>query len=266
MRLLQRSEWGATAQLGPNMHLPAKGATIHQSVTIADDDHSLEATADVANDMRELEAIGVSRFGRFSYSFAIHPSGVVGIGAGFTVGAHTKDHNSTSFGIVFIGRFNEAPPTPEALAACVELLAWLRSTGKLVDGYYLDGHRDHKATECPGPKLYPLIQGIHAQALGNPNPHPEEDDMTPEQAKQLADTARRVDGMEEQVAGMADKLDILFEQLIGKQTKAGPEALRQLIKETHVDADVTEKRGRPAKKAAAPRKAAATKKAATTGG
>lgn len=171
MKLLLRGQWGATAPLGPAMTLPARGVTFHQSVTTA--------TSNVAADMRTLERIGVQRFGRFSYCYAIHPTGVVGVGAGATVGAHTKGHNSTRFGVVFIKQ-DADPLTAAAEAAAVELVRHL--TPSLVPAYTVDGHRDYKATACPSDAVYGRLGAIHAAAR---NPQPEVPDMTDEQARML---------------------------------------------------------------------------------
>lgn len=261
---LERSQWGATQPpSGGNMPLPAEGVTFHHTVTIATDDHDLYATADVAHDARVIEQVGIQRrLGGFPYSFSIHPSGVVVVGAGFTIGAHTKGSNSTRFGISFIGNLSTSAPTPEALEAASEVLAWLEETGRLVHGYDVDGHRNHKATECPGNQLYTQLGAIHARALSITNNNNEENEMTPEQEQQLASTARKVDTMEEQVAGLSLMVGVIYEQLIGGKGDAGPEALRQLLRETGADADATEKRTRPAKMAAPAKKAAAAKKAA----
>lgn len=150
MRLLSRAEWGATAPLYHRMNLPAVGVHIHHSVTLADDDHSLESTADVARDMREIEAVGISRFGRFSYSYAGHPSGVIGEGAGVTIGAHTEGYNSTTFGYVLIGNYENDAPTDAQVGAFGEWWRAMVAYGLLRADAYVKPHRDRKATACPG--------------------------------------------------------------------------------------------------------------------
>lgn len=175
MKLLEREAWGATAPLGPRLTSGIPGVYFHHSVT--------RPTGDPVADMRTLEAIGVDRFGIFSYCYVVFPDGTIGIGAGLTRGAHTAGLNSTRIGIVFVGDFTTDVPTPAALAAGAELLAHLGQIGALAHGYTVNGHRDQKATACPGDNLYPLLGAIHAAALHPPL----EDDMTPEQARQLAE-------------------------------------------------------------------------------
>lgn len=179
MKITSRHEWGTAdpdgSTLGPPMTLPAIGAFLHHSVTVATDDPHA--------DMRAIEAVGFSRFGRFSYCYAIHPSGEVMEGAGRTVGAHTDEHNSRYFGIVFIGNLMIAPLTAAAETAAVELLRHLADTDGLRPGWSLKGHRDQKATACPGDHVYARLHAIQEAAN-----HPEGDDMYTD-----ADRARDTD-------------------------------------------------------------------------
>jgi hypothetical protein len=159
--LLTRSEWGASVPLGHAMKLPAAHSWIHHSVT--------RAWADMARCMREIEAITTRRFGRFAYSYCIHPDGTVGEGAGSTVGAHTARHNSTSYGICFLGNFETDHPTPEALDSCAVLLRMLRHSGELAPGTHPSGgHRDTKPTACPGNFLYVQIPVLQAAVAAEP--------------------------------------------------------------------------------------------------
>lgn len=179
---LSRQHWGHTLPLGPAMTLPARESWVHHSVTIADDDGDLLATEDVVADMLEIERVGRARFGRFPYSWCIHPSGVIGEGAGFNIGAHTANHNSTSFGICAIGDYSTAAPPERMLRAYAVLLAVLEDEGAIVAGTHpTGGHRDTKATGCPGDALYNQLPAIRAMAddpaLLNPAPSRMETDM-----------------------------------------------------------------------------------------
>lgn len=160
--ILSREAWGATVPLRTDDHgrpvlvkTPAAEAWLHHSVTSPDDDGVYEATDDVARDMRELERIGKARFGLFSYSWAHHPSGWVGEGAGLTVGAHTAGRNSTSFGLVCIGNYQVNEPSQVMLESVASLLADLVRAGKLRPDFRWGGHQQAPgaATACPGSKL-----------------------------------------------------------------------------------------------------------------
>lgn len=164
MQLLDRFAWGATAGLGPAMQLPAQGVHVHHSVTAPG--------PDVAADMRELEAIGVDRFGRFSYSFCGHPSGWVGEGAGLTVGAHTAGWNSTTFGFCLIGNYEAQLVTDAQVRAFVEWRAWMVEAGWLVPGHWIVPHQTRTQTACPG--VHTLERW--PELIGH-LPVPEEDDL-----------------------------------------------------------------------------------------
>lgn len=69
-----------------------------------------------------------------------------------------------------------------------------------------------------------ILQGAGAT---DPEPEPEDDMFTDEDRR---------------------KLNVIYEQLIGSKDKAGPEALRQLLREDAADSDAVEKRTRPGKK------------------
>lgn len=173
MQIIPRHEWGARAPLGPPMTLPVGEANLHHSVTAL--------TADPLADMRAVERIGIDRFGRFSYSWAYHrPSRSLLCGAGDTIGAHTAGRNSTSLGIVLIGNYDVTPLDDTAVQDLGEALRWLVHTGRLRPDFTLRGHRDHKATACPGKHAYARLPEIRAAANTTPppaTPASEEDTM-----------------------------------------------------------------------------------------
>lgn len=107
-------------------------------------------TGDPCRDAKIVEAIGISRFGRISYSYVIHPSGVVLEGAGLAIGAHTLDHNSASFGLALIGNYEATDPTPEQVASLIDTINLLRLAGHLARFPNIRPHSDLKATACPG--------------------------------------------------------------------------------------------------------------------
>lgn len=156
IEIISRERWGAKGLLGPMMQLPAKEVFLHHSVT--------DDTADMFADIRLLETIGIKRFGRMSYSFAIHPQSVNSAmdGAGLTIGAHTAEHNSTSFGIVWIGNYQQEYPTPQMIDSTAELIKFLELHEFLVPNAPIRGHRDVKATACPGQFAYSSLPTIRA--------------------------------------------------------------------------------------------------------
>jgi N-acetylmuramoyl-L-alanine amidase len=184
MQIVARPHWGANARRGPDMRLPAREVWLHHSVTTV--------SSNPIADMRAIERVGVQRFGRFSYSYAVHPHGTVLEGAGTTVGAHTAGRNSSSFGIVLIGNYDVQTPTHDQLAAVAGLIRWLIDTGKLIRGASVGGHRDVKSTACPGGNAYSRLPEIRALVTAPHHTKTEDDDMPLDanDRKFISDTVR----------------------------------------------------------------------------
>ncbi|MFI5696111.1 N-acetylmuramoyl-L-alanine amidase [Kribbella sp. NPDC051586] len=80
------------------------------------------------------------------------------------LGAHTASFNSNSFGVAVIGNFEQAAPPAAMLESTARVIAWkldanYRSPQATIrlDGsslHTVSGHRDTKATACPGTQLY----------------------------------------------------------------------------------------------------------------
>lgn len=170
-----RPEWGATYDVSGRAlmtGLPVKFVFIHHTVTTA--------TGDPDADMRSVEAVDIAKFGVPSYSYVVHPSGVVFEGMDLHRGAHTIDNNGgplrygfndIAFGIAFIGNYEQDDPTQRALDACRDLIDNLRVARLIQDTYTIRGHRDVYATACPGSHLYPRLTELY--------PIPTEDDDMP---------------------------------------------------------------------------------------
>lgn len=73
-------------------------------------------------------------------------------------GAHAGDneYNQHGIGIVLVGNFEDAPPSAAQLAAVKRLVGALRSEYR-ISADKVVGHRDVKATECPG-KHFPMAE------------------------------------------------------------------------------------------------------------
>jgi hypothetical protein len=135
------------------MRLPATQVFIHHSVTAV--------TSMPFADMRAIESIGMQRFGQFPYSYCIHPQdGQILEGCGLLRGAHTAGRNSTSFGICWIGNYEERAPKVQQLDATRALIDRLTRDGHLAPGAAILGHRDVYATACPGRRLYDMLDVI----------------------------------------------------------------------------------------------------------
>lgn len=135
------------------MALPATSVRIHHSVT--------SVTTSPVADVQTIERIGLQRFNQFSYSYVVHPhDGEIFEGCGLRRGAHTAGQNSTSFGICWIGNYDERVPKVQQLDATRWLIHHLTERGHLVPGASVLGHRDVQSTACPGRRLYEMLDVI----------------------------------------------------------------------------------------------------------
>ena len=92
------------------------------------------------------------------------------------VGGHARAYNWGSVGIALLGDYSRAAPSPAALAALAELMAWkgnLHFIHPLREGDFIDkilpnimAHRDcQPQTTCPGNGLYALLPSIRQQVM-----------------------------------------------------------------------------------------------------
>lgn len=169
LRIIPRAEWGARHPngFGPRA-LPAREAWLHHSVTIApdlippfDDDYAA---------IRTLEQIGQDRFGGgISYTRLITPAGLVFEGHDIDrVGSHTAGHNTIAAGYCLVGNYSLTTPTDAQLIALAWVLQHDHTHGWLDQPRLDGGHRDLKATDCPGQHAYTRIGTINALAAGPP--------------------------------------------------------------------------------------------------
>lgn len=165
-RIIPRSEWGAKHRDGFGTRPVGNLETyLHHSVTT-----QLTVSATLLAEyieMRKLDDIGQARFkGGISYTFILPPSGRIYAGCSIhRIGAHTQGHNTVAAGIALLGNYQTNKPTPQQEAS----LAWLLNYGVeqrwWVHPALTGGHRDTKATACPGNAAYPRIPAINTLAI-----------------------------------------------------------------------------------------------------
>lgn len=165
-RIIPRSEWGAKYGFGPYTRpLGDLEKWLHHSVTVAPD--TVPPYSDDYAAIRAIEAIGRQRFGSygFPYTFAFTPAGLIFEGHPIDrVGAHTQGHNTKGAGFVLVGNYENMRPT----TAQREAIAWTLRHG-VERGWWKGtslngGHRDTKATACPGRYAYAEISEINRLA------------------------------------------------------------------------------------------------------
>lgn len=147
--------------LGPSQPGPVTEVNIHHTVTTA--------TTDPVRDARSVAAIGISRFGLMSYSDLAHPDGVGLEGQSGRIGAHTGGRNTISHAVSAICNCDGAVPG-DIVPTIADIIVARIAQGIVAPNPRILGHRDHKATACPGGHLYddlPRIRELVAQG-GSP--------------------------------------------------------------------------------------------------
>lgn len=97
------------------------------------------------------------------YHFLVGPSGTVYEGRGLgRNGAHAPGHNSTSYGVCLLGNFNDRLPPPSQMDGLKALCRWLVASTVVTPNPHILGHRDVRATACPGDALYNVLPSVIA--------------------------------------------------------------------------------------------------------
>jgi len=180
-QIYSRAQWGADEKLREQTapsYAEVHGGFVHHTVNAND-----YTAAEVPGIIRSIYAYHVQSRGwrDIGYNFLIDKFGRIWEGryGGVdrpVVGAHTENYNDYGFGVSAIGNFETAQPTSALLQAEGALFAWKLSLhgvsaaatnvaiGPRVFASSIMGHRDTKATACPGKYLYAKIPTIRATA------------------------------------------------------------------------------------------------------
>lgn len=178
VRFLARHDWDNSEAPRLGHIVPTTRFTrinVHHTVAIIDDAPGL---GDEIAYMRKLRTIRPDLGLDVPYSFVVfaqtNPSDcIVAEGRGWKrTGAHTAGENSSSYGVAFAGNTNIEPVTPGVLDGYRFIGRGLRDPAGARPTL---GHRDHKATACPGANLYARLPELQPPFTANPT---EGDTMT----------------------------------------------------------------------------------------
>jgi hypothetical protein len=168
-----RTSWGARApKVAPIVAPALRVAIVHHSVST-----NAYSPGEVPSILRSIQAFHMDGRGwdDIGYNFAIDRfGGIWEARSGGTeravIGAHAFEDNYESTGVVGIGEFDSAGPTPQMLASYGQLIGWkMELHGWSVDQPWnghpaVVGHRDVNETACPGQLLWNQLGTIRDAA------------------------------------------------------------------------------------------------------
>ncbi|XP_036336905.1 peptidoglycan-recognition protein SB1-like [Rhagoletis pomonella] len=153
-----RSSWNAAAARSPAR---ISGKVDYVIIHHSDNPNGCSTPADCQRLIKNIQSDhkGRRKFSDIGYNFIIAGDGNSYEGRGFGLqGSHAPNYNRNSIGIVFIGNFENTTPSQTMLQNAKDLIEHAVQQGYLKDNYTLLGHRQTKATACPGQKLYDEIK------------------------------------------------------------------------------------------------------------
>nr|WFL37688.1 peptidoglycan recognition protein D [Antheraea pernyi] len=155
---VSRSQWNARK---PNETLPLQTpvpyVVIHHSATPA----ACYTKEECCIAMRSMQNFHIDgrRWWDIGYHFGVGSDATVYEGRGWSaLGAHSLHFNSVSIGICVIGDWTGSLPPADQIKATKSLIAAGVDLGYIRPDYKLVGHRQVRATECPGDALYENIK------------------------------------------------------------------------------------------------------------
>lgn len=173
-KFVTKEAWGSTLgrQATPRTHPigATKGVTIHwEGPTMGSFPHS-----QCAGKVRSIERFHEQTRGwaDLAYSGIVCPHGYVfeGRGVGTQTAANgSSDDNDDYYALCYLGGQGD-PFTDAGKVGFIEGVQWLRSEGDA--GREVNGHRDHKSTECPGDVIYRWLQTANFSTDPTPTPAP----------------------------------------------------------------------------------------------
>ncbi|GLV39464.1 Peptidoglycan recognition protein SB1 [Carabus blaptoides fortunei] len=153
-----RTSWGArNAKKVTRMARAAQYVVIHH--TAGNQCANENACATRLKNIQSDHMSGNKNYDDIGYNFLIDHNGNIYEGRGWGVsGAHAPGYNSKSVGISIIGNYQTSQVSDKAAQAAKDVIACGVSNGKIISNYKILGHRQTKATACPGDNLYQLIK------------------------------------------------------------------------------------------------------------
>lgn len=162
MIIVTRKDWGAAGGRGRIIPIPVPWVVVHHTTNPAFACGA--ALSDECAIVRGIERHHVieEEWAGIGYQWLIAvPSGHVFEGRGWgSEGAHCPGHNRDSVAIAFIADGRSDDLSPAAIESARSLIALGIAEGHIARDFELIGHRDARATECPGDRIYSRLQEL----------------------------------------------------------------------------------------------------------
>ncbi|XP_039229756.1 peptidoglycan-recognition protein SB1 [Drosophila yakuba] len=158
LQIEPRSSWGAAPARSPSR---ISGAVDYVIIHHSDNPNGCSTSEQCKRMIKNIQSDHKGRrsFSDIGYNFIVAGDGKVYEGRGFGLqGSHAPNYNRKSIGIVFIGNFERNAPSAQMLQNAKDLIELAKQRGHLKDNYTLLGHRQTKATSCPGDALFNEIK------------------------------------------------------------------------------------------------------------
>jgi len=185
-----RADWGSVTAISPTTPIAGPLADVFIHHTVTGTPTTVEAAMSTVRGVQRYH-IESSGFSDIGYSWLVDQLGNIYEGRGWgRAGAHTYGRNLTSHAVAWLGDSTKVTPTTSAVAAIAQCIVAGQTAGAITMTPAIGGHRDANAdTACPGDGLYHLLPIIRAAVLDLPPAtiDPPEDELTEEQARQLAE-------------------------------------------------------------------------------
>ena len=169
-----RLQWRAKEPKGPPRYTRVTHLVVHHT-------ESPNSTPDWEEKVRFIERLHTKHRGwsDIAYNYLIAPDGTIyeGRAGGDNVrGTHCRNLNDNTMAVAMLGKYDDVPPSEQAVDSLVRLLAWKCAKSGLdplavavhpASGRELPiilGHRDGDPRRgCPGDKLYELLPAIRTR-------------------------------------------------------------------------------------------------------
>lgn len=161
-RIVERSAW---TKASPILSRANRMGGIDR-ITIHHDGIRQAATGGWSDVSRRLESIRRGHVGQgwadIGYHYAIDPAGRIWACRPIDLqGAHVRLQNEHNLGILVVGNYQNARPTPQAMASLEQLVGY-EMRRFAVPLHRVRTHRELAATACPGRYLQPQIEQMRA--------------------------------------------------------------------------------------------------------